>query len=181
MTAWSQDRYIEAFCFAAEAHRDQTMTGSHLPYLWHVSVVSMEVMAAVACDAECDADLAVQCAVLHDVVEDTPVTLDQVRHRFGSAVAAGVGALSKDTSLPHPARLADSLRRIREQPREVWMVKLADRITNLQPPPAQWSFEKVLAYRADAVLIHDQLHPASGFLAERLAAKIAAYGVLDLV
>ncbi len=179
MTAWSQDRYIEAFCFAAEAHRDQTMTGSHLPYIWHISVVSMEVMAAVFHDAECDADLAVQCAVLHDVVEDTPVTLAEVQLRFGPAVAAGVGALSKNSSLPPPDRLADSLRRIREQPREVWMVKLADRITNLQPPPAHWSFEKIRAYRADALLIHERLHPASGFLAERLAAKIATYGVFD--
>lgn len=178
MTAWSQDRYIEAYRFAAQAHQGQTMTGSDLPYLWHISLVSMEVMAAVAVEP-CDADLAVLCAVLHDVVEDTSVTVAGLRDRFGSPIAAGVSALSKDPALPRPQRLCDSLRRIREQPREVWMVKLADRITNLQPPPAQWTLEKVLAYRADAILIYEQLHTASDFLGERLSAKIAAYGVLD--
>lgn len=180
MTAWSQDLYIEAYRFAAQAHRGQMMTGSDLPYLWHISVVSMEVMAAVSCEPACDADLAVLCAVLHDVVEDTPVTVDGVRREFGAAVAAGVSALSKNPGLPHPDRLPDSLRRIREQPREIWMVKLADRITNLQPPPAQWSIAKVLSYRADAVLIHEQLQTASPFLAERLSTKIALYGVPDV-
>lgn len=181
MSAWSQDRYIQAYCFAAQAHHGQTMTGSHFPYLWHISVVSMEVMAAVAREPDCDADLAVACALLHDVVEDTAVTVEEVRDRFGAPIAAGVQALTKDPGLPRPLRLRDSLRRIREQPREVWMVKLADRITNLLPPPTQWGPDKVVAYRADAVLIHEELSAASDFLAERLFAKIAAYAVHDPV
>jgi (p)ppGpp synthase/HD superfamily hydrolase len=181
MSAWSQDRYIEAYRFAAQAHQGQVMTGSHFPYLWHISVVSMEVMAAVAREPDCDADLAVVCAVLHDVVEDTAVTIDEIHHGFGARVSQGVQALTKDPELPHSLRLRDSLGRIRLQPREIWMVKLADRITNLQPPPPQWSTDKVVAYRADAVLIHEQLGSASGFLADRLFAKITSYAVPDPV
>jgi len=47
----------------------------------------------------------------------------------------GVSALSKDEAVPKEKELEDSLHRIREQPAEILMVKLADRITNLQPPP----------------------------------------------
>lgn len=55
------------------------------------------------------------------------------------------------------------------------MVKLADRITNLGPPPPQWSAEKRASYKAEAQRIHDALGAASPFLAARLRERIAAY------
>jgi (p)ppGpp synthase/HD superfamily hydrolase len=175
---WTQEGYLKALRFAAEAHGAQTFPGTKLPYLLHVGLVCMEVIAALREEPAHDQELAVQCALLHDVVEDTPVTLDQVRTAFGAAVAAGVSALSKDPSLPKEGQLEDSLRRIRAQPQEVWMVKMADRITNLQAPPGHWSREKAAAYREEARLIHRQLHEASAALAARLAAKIEAYPTL---
>jgi (p)ppGpp synthase/HD superfamily hydrolase len=90
-------------------------------------------------------------------------------------VADGVAALSKDDRLPKADRMADSLRRIREQPREVWMVKLADRITNLAPPPDDWSAAKRAAYRDEAIVIADALGAASPTLHARLRARIEAY------
>jgi (p)ppGpp synthase/HD superfamily hydrolase len=176
MKPWTQDAYLRAIRFAAEAHGAQTVPGTPLPYLLHVTSVAMDVMAALGAEPGCDQDLAVTCALLHDVVEDTPVGLDAVVSAFGKAVGAGVGALSKDPALPKEEQLADSLRRIREQPREVWMVKLADRITNLQPPPAHWTPAKIARYRDEAVLIHTHLADASPSLAARILAKIAAYG-----
>jgi (p)ppGpp synthase/HD superfamily hydrolase len=71
--------------------------------------------------------------------------------------------------------MADSLRRIRLQPKAVWMVKLADRITNLQPPPAYWTKEKAARYRDEAVQIHAALKDADEALAARLMARIEAY------
>ena len=71
--------------------------------------------------------------------------------------------------------MADSLRRIRAQPREIWMVKLADRIANLAPPPATWSRDKSRAYREQAIAIVDSLGPASASLEARLRARIASY------
>jgi (p)ppGpp synthase/HD superfamily hydrolase len=56
------------------------------------------------------------------------------------------------------------------------MVKLADRICNLQPPPAHWSPERVAAYRTEAQLILETLGDASPHLAERLRGKITNYG-----
>lgn len=200
MTArWSQESYIKAYRFAAQAHRGQLVPGTNLPYIMHLSFVAMEVMAADASwagpssdrhgrgslDARSperplaaetfDGNLAIQVALLHDVLEDTRVRFDEVREGFGEAVASGVLALTKDMRLPRPQRMPDCLRRIRERPREVWMVKLADRITNLQRPPTRWSQEKIRAYQVEAREIYEALHEASPFLGQRLLHKIVEY------
>lgn len=172
---WSQDRYLEAYHFAARAHLGQLYVGTDLPYIMHLSFVSMELIAALRAEPGRDEDLALTCALLHDVIEDTPIDHAQVAAAFGRAVADGVLALTKDESLPEDAQMADSLRRIRAQPPEVWMVKLADRITNLQPPPGHWSPAKVAGYRAEAERIFAELAEASPFLAARLRAKIDGY------
>ena len=176
MKAWTQDGYLGALRFAAEAHAGQTVPGSTLPYLLHVTLVAMEVIAALRSEPQHDQELAVHCALLHDVVEDTQTTVEQLRERFGPAVANGVDALSKCKALLKHQQLEDSLQRIRKQPAEVWMVKLADRITNLQPPPAHWSLEKVADYRDEAKVIHASLEDASPLLAMRLSQKIETYG-----
>lgn len=172
---WSQEAYLVASRFAAEAHAGQLVPGTSLPYLLHLTQVTMEVIAALRVEAGHDEDLAVQCALLHDVLEDTPVTYDQLAKRFGVVVAAGVAALTKADHLPKTEAMSDSLRRIQTQPSAVWLVKLADRITNLQPPPADWNVTKIAAYRAEAETILAALGTASPYLAARLAAKIAGY------
>jgi (p)ppGpp synthase/HD superfamily hydrolase len=91
-------------------------------------------------------------------------------------VAAGVAALSKRKGLAKADAMRDSLARIRERPHAVWLVKLADRITNLQPPPKHWTAEKIANYRVEAELILRELGPASSYLGKRLAEKIASYG-----
>ena len=173
---FSPDRYIDAMRFAAAAHQAQTEQGSDLPYFVHVVAVAAEVIATLSDHAGIDADLAVTCALLHDTVEDTKVTLDELRARFGDAVAAGVDALSKNKQLPtKQEQMGDSLRRIQQQPREIAIVKLADRITNMAAPPAHWSKAKRTAYREEAQMIVDALGDASPVLAARLRARIAAY------
>ena len=92
---WSQDKFIKAFNFAAEAHLGQCLPGSKLPYIVHVSLVCMEVMALQQVEPMDDPDLALQCAALHDVVEDAHISLEKIRAEFGTAVADGVDALSK--------------------------------------------------------------------------------------
>lgn len=173
---WDPDLYVEALRFAAERHGSQRVPGSAIPYLFHVSCVAMEVLHAAARDPEANLDLALPCALLHDVVEDAGVERDELRERFGEAVTAGVAALTKRADLPGAERMADSLRRIRKLGREVAMVKLADRITNLQPPPAHWTPAKVEAYRQEARVILHELGSASPALARRLSEKIAEYG-----
>lgn len=172
---WSQDKYIDALRFATEAHMGQTITGTTHPYVVHAVQVAMEVMAALAVESVSNPDLAVLCALLHDVIEDTATPFAAIEREFGRAVACGVAALSKDASLPKLEAMKDSLTRIRQEPQEVWMVKLADRISNLMPPPAHWDAARCAAYQTEARLILDALAPASPLLAARLATKIENY------
>jgi len=188
-TNWSQDLYIQAYRFAAQAHweKHQRVPGTRIPYLMHFSLVAMEIMAALAVESGLDGDLSVQCALLHDTLEDTDTIYEDLVNHFGAKVADGVAALTKDESIGADAKekgqrkdlqIADSLKRIKKQPREIWMVKLADRITNLQPPPHNWTQDKVRRYKQEAIEIHEWLREGSPFLADRLKGKIDVYRYL---
>jgi (p)ppGpp synthase/HD superfamily hydrolase len=171
--SWNQDLFKRTLDFAANAHGSQAVPGSGFPYVVHLVKVATEVLRVA--DGSFDVDFAMQCALLHDCVEDAGVTVETLRQEFGVRVADGVSALTKDAAVPKVDRMPDALRRIRLQPREVWMVKLADRITNLEPAPPQWSAEKRIAYRAEAQVIVDALGEAHAGLATRIKEKIAAY------
>jgi (p)ppGpp synthase/HD superfamily hydrolase len=172
---WSQDSYKRALDYAAAAHKDQKTPGAGHPYVVHLAKVAMEVTAACVSDPTLDADLAITCALLHDTIEDAGVARAEIEAAFGAEVGAGVSALSKDPSKPKEAQMGDSLERIRAQPREVWVVKLADRITNLEPPPPHWTKDKRQKYHAEAKLIRERLRGASVLLEERIDRKIADY------
>ncbi len=175
MTPWNPETWLKASRFAAEAHIRQQVPGTELPYLLHLTSVAMEVVGALVYEEDLDGDLAVACALLHDTVEDTAITVAQVTAIFGPAVAAGVAALSKDASLPKSERMADSLQRLGAQPPSVQLVKLADRITNLQPPPSHWSTDKTRRYVDEAEDILAALGASSPYLAARIRSKIDAY------
>jgi (p)ppGpp synthase/HD superfamily hydrolase len=174
---WSQDLYIKAYQYAAKAHNGQLLPGSELPYIVHLSFVSMEIMAALTEDyRKLDGNLAIQCALLHDTMEDAGISYYEICDVFGQRVADGVNALSKRSMFAtQKEKMIDSLVRIKTQPIEVWMVKLADRITNLMPPPAYWNEEKIENYREEAKLIYGELKDASEYLAFRLYMKIERY------
>ena len=179
MKNWSQEHYLKAWNFASAIHNSQKLPGSELPYINHIGLVAMEAAAAIAAGNSIqNPDLLVQCALLHDAIEDTETTYEDIKNKFGEAVADGVLALTKNEKLPSKLeQMQDSLQRINQQPAEVWMVKLCDRITNLQPPPHYWTKEKIARYRNEASLILEQLGEANEFLAKRLAQKIKDYAV----
>lgn len=181
-SVWSGEAYVQALRLAAHWHRDQKVPGTELPYLVHLTSVCNEVQRALAAEATLTAgasslrpDVAVQGALLHDILEDTPMTASELTAEVGADVVAVVAALSKNAALPKAEQMPDSLRRIREQAREAWLIKLADRITNLAPPPSYWKREKCAAYRAEAEQILTALGEASPLLAQRMRERIAAY------
>lgn len=176
MKIWNQDNYQKAWNFASRIHNNQTLPGSEIPYINHLGLVAMEAMAAVAHGAIENPDLLVQCALLHDAIEDTATTFDDILESFSREVADGVLALTKNDKLTTKReQMIDSIQRIKKQPREVWMVKLCDRITNLQAPPAHWDKNKIASYQNEAQLIVDELGGASVFLSKRLSVKILDY------
>lgn len=170
--------HSKAWDLAASAHLGQMIPGSELPYIVHVGHVAMLILTAIAGSSRVqNPDLAVLCALLHDVMEDTSVDYEQILDLFGARVADGVAALTKNPDLADSSeRMEDSLRRIGSQPTEIWMVKMADRITNLRPPPSHWSSERILAYRQEAIRIHQALHSANAYLSKELSQAIQSYG-----
>jgi guanosine-3',5'-bis(diphosphate) 3'-pyrophosphohydrolase len=157
----------EAFAFAKACHGDQLRpTGD--PYERHL-LEAVEVLVEGAGTLERDLLVA---ALLHDVVEDTACTLDRVRDRFGPRVAELVDWVTK-TDPPEgggqakeAARLA-YLRRLAAAPRDAVLVKLADRLSNVQrldrhPRPEKRrsyyreTVEWILPLAAGVPFFHDQ-------------------------
>ncbi len=78
----------------------------------------MEVTAALRVEEGLDEDLAIQVALLHDLLEDTKINYRQIADEFGLPVADGVSTLTKDAAIPKQARMKDSLECIIKQPRK---------------------------------------------------------------
>ena len=174
---FSQENYIEVLNFAAIAHGEQK-TPKDLPYIAHITCVAMEVINACeksSLDEE-KANLAISCALLHDVIEDANITYDELYMKFGEKVANGVEALTKDKTLASKQeQMKDCIERLLTQPYEVQMVKLADRITNLGIPPKHWDNEKIKKYQKEAGFILSCLCNSNIYLSKRLKEKIENY------
>ena len=175
----TQSLYQKAIKFAAAKHaaKNQTIPGTNLPYVVHLSNVAMEILIASFHSENFDLDFAVQVALLHDTIEDTFTTFGELETEFGTDIAKAVQALSKNTDLPEEQQMNDSLKRIKSMSPEVWAVKLADRITNLQPPPPHWDKERKIKYREEAKIILSELKDGNEFLAKRLEKKIEEYRI----
>ena len=170
-----QTIYQETITFVAERHGEQKIPGSNISYMVHLSNVCMEILLAAAHTEEFNLPLAVQVALLHDVLEDTNTTEEDLKLYFGDLVTFCVQALTKPDDMPKDKKMQYSLHQIKQCSKEVWAVKLADRITNLQPPPIHWAPEKIDAYREEAKLIYEELKDGNAYLANRLKEAIENY------
>ena len=174
---------VESFkahlAFALQAHGEQK-TPHGLPYSMHLLSVASEVMNALSVEPLSfdEHNVALACALLHDVHEDTPIRLNKETYGADHAevIVKGVMALTKDKSLSSKeAQMSECIVRLKQRQNCVVLVKLADRITNLGVPPASWSHEKKKAYVQEAKLILSELGYAHGYLARKLRDKICAY------
>ncbi len=124
MDAYSQ-RYEAALSLAARAHRDQLRKGSDVPYIVHPAHVSVILIRHGF-----DEDVAI-AGLLHDVVEDQDVPLQQIEAQFGPAVTEMVAALTErkrdgDTERPWEARKREALHQIRQASEGAVAIKAAD-------------------------------------------------------
>ncbi len=85
-------------------------------------------------------------AVLHDVLEDTPTTAEEVSARFGARVCRLVEALSDDKALPRKRRRELTLQELPACEGLVKVIKLADLSSNIKLLPPTWSDEHKLEY-----------------------------------
>jgi (p)ppGpp synthase/HD superfamily hydrolase len=172
-----QKLYQDAIKFASAKHAEkgQKVPGTNLPYDVHISNVAMEILIAGSNTPNFKTAFAVQVALLHDTIEDTATDFQELEKKFGIEIAKAVSALSKNNELSKDLQMLDSLNRIKQMPSEVWAVKLADRITNLQPPPSHWDNAKKIKYHKEAQSILVALGSGNAYLSSRLSAKIMEY------
>ena len=136
-----------ALRFAAEAHANQRRKGAaQEPYINHL----IEVMDLVArTTGGSDTEL-LAAALLHDVVEDTPLSEDDLRAQFGERVARLVRENSDDMSLPKDERRRQRISAMAYKSADARIVKTADVISNLRAiaisPPAGWGADRKLGY-----------------------------------
>lgn len=114
-----------ARAFAVEAHGAQRYGAE--PYAVHLDAVVANILRF---DPNADADT-LAAGFLHDVVEDTPVTLDQVMERFGSRVAELVHAVTAEPGATRKERHQRTWPKVVETEGAV-RLKLADRIANVE-------------------------------------------------
>lgn len=173
----TQSIYQDVIKFATAKHAamEQTVPGTDLPYVVHLSNVAMEVILASFHTPDFNLGFAIQVALLHDTIVDTAAIYNELKVRFGVDVAMAVSALSKNPDLPKEEQMINSLKRIKNLQTEVWALKLADRITNLQDPPSSWYSDKIKKYFNEAGLILNELEEGNEFLAKKLNKKMVEY------
>jgi len=171
-----QELYQKAMKFAGEKHKNQKVPGTNSNYLLHLGNVSMEILVAHNLNDSFDLEFAVQIAILHDTIEDTETSFNEIKSEFGEQIAKAIMALTKDKKLNSKNEIIlDSLCRINKLEKEVGIVKIADRITNLQKPPKHWNTEKIKNYLIEAKIISKSLENKNNFLNSRLIDKIKEY------
>ncbi len=122
----------KAIKFAVDAHANTERRGKGFPYVIHV-LEAMEIVATLTNDPELLA-----AAALHDTVEDTDVTVDQIRAEFGDRVASIVHAESDelDPSLPEcdtwRARKQAAIDRLRVASHDAKIVAMGDKLSNMR-------------------------------------------------
>ncbi len=156
---WENRESYKAIIYAAQKHKNQMMKHpEETPYLAHiVGVMTNAIKYASMLDCKIDWELLINCALLHDVIEDTDTTYEEIESEFGEKTAHGVLALTKNKTLKKSEQMKDSIRRIKEQPLEVGIVKLSDRLFNMRDVVPHWSENKLLSYCDEAKYICDEL------------------------
>jgi hypothetical protein len=163
-----------AWRFVVHKYQGQCYPGTDWPYLTHIGEVLLLLSRALETEPLLDAALAQCCAILHGTLEDADTTLEEIMRECGEKIADSVAALTLDKEKGDDA-LRDSLARIKGERKEVWLVKMADRIANLDRPHDDWTHEKCRAYAEESQLILDALEEASPVLAKELSHLIEAW------
>ncbi len=138
---------VKAFDFAAKKHRDQRRKDhAASPYINHpISLVSILVNEAGISDEN-----VIAAAVLHDTIEDTDTTPEEIERHFGPKIRSIVEEVTDNRSLPRAERKALQIQHAPHLSKEAAMVKLADKIANLRDlhcsPPLNWTCERKKDY-----------------------------------
>jgi guanosine-3',5'-bis(diphosphate) 3'-pyrophosphohydrolase len=138
---------LKALEFAAARHRDQRRKDAEAsPYINH----PIALAALLADTGAVEDPVVLQAAVLHDTIEDTETSYDEILARFGKDVADVVMEVTDDRTLEKAVRKQMQVDHAPHKSREAALVKLADKTCNLRDiassPPPGWSLERRREY-----------------------------------
>lgn len=139
--------FVKALSFAAGKHRNQRRKDVEAsPYINHPIA-----LADVLVNEGGITDGVVLCAaLLHDTIEDTKTTADELKERFGPRITSIILEVTDDKSLDKQVRKQKQIEHAPHISPEAKLVKLADKICNLRDilasPPPDWSTERRHAY-----------------------------------
>ncbi|MDQ1147656.1 (p)ppGpp synthase/HD superfamily hydrolase [Bacillus sp. SORGH_AS 510] len=112
---------------AAKAHEKQYRKGTDIPYVTHPIAVGMILIKAGYSDE------LVAAGILHDTVEDTDLSLQDIEQLFGKSIADIVeGCSEPDKSLTWEERKADTIEYLKTAPEKIRVVACADKLHNIQ-------------------------------------------------
>jgi guanosine-3',5'-bis(diphosphate) 3'-pyrophosphohydrolase len=137
------NQLLRALSFAARKHTKQRRKGNReIPYINH----PIEVATLVATVGACDDVAVLQAALLHDTIEDTDATPEEIEREFGRDVRGLVLEMTDDMSLPSAQRKREQVDRAATLTDRARLIKIADKIANVgdiarQPPP-DWTVER---------------------------------------
>ena len=136
---------VRAAVYAAEKHKYQRRKGfNQVPYINHPLKVADLL---INCGEE-DADVII-AAILHDVIEDTDATLDELSEKFGSLASQLVLELTDDKELPIAERKELQVQNSHTLSVSAKKIKIADKICNISDIvnyPLEWTLERRLGY-----------------------------------
>jgi guanosine-3',5'-bis(diphosphate) 3'-pyrophosphohydrolase len=138
---------LDAASFAADKHRRQRRKDADAsPYINHpLALADILAREGGVSDAR-----VIAAALLHDTVEDTETSIEELEQRFGKRVASIVAEVTDDKSLAKDERKRLQIVKAASKSNEAKLVKIADKIANLRDilasPPADWSDERKTEY-----------------------------------
>ena len=138
---------VKAAQFAAEKHKNQRRKDADAsPYINH----PLALASVLAVEGGVETSEVICAALLHDTIEDTETTADELTSIFGSKVTGIVLEVTDDKSLEKALRKEEQVRHAPHISPEAKLVKLADKICNLRDilasPPADWSADRKHEY-----------------------------------
>ena len=170
---------LEAVAFAAGKHRHQRRKDAEAsPYINHpIALASLLKRAGVD-------DVLVLCAaLLHDTIEDTQTTPDELRARFGGDIASVVLEVTDDKDLDKAERKELQVLHAHALSDRAKLVKLADKICNVDDivaaPPTKWTLERKREYLEWSKAVVDGLRGTHAGL-ETIFDEVYAKGVRAL-
>lgn len=135
---------VDAYHFACNAHRFQRRKNNGSTYMLHLTDV-----AQLLSRAGVDIDIII-AGILHDTLEDTKVSIEDIREKFGVEVSDYVIEVSDDKKLSKGMRKKLQVEKIRKASYGAKLIKMADKYSNLSDliddPPQGWSDDDIQDY-----------------------------------